>query len=96
MSTSEERIKEFTELKYNDQCRYIVNKLISLEHIDIKHNTFFKRLQIILRDLPFIYLKTRDTNNLHNQNHVYKYEFNVQFYPQPEKIIDEILYIRDR
>ena len=70
MSTSEERIKEFTELKYNDQCRYIVNKLISLEHIDIKHNTFFKRLQIILRDLPFIYLKTRDTNNLHNQNHI--------------------------
>ena len=33
---------------------------------------------------------------MHNQNHIYKYEFNVQFYPQSERIIDEILYIRDR
>ena len=94
MPTLEERIKEFNELEYRDQCRYIVNKLISLEYIDIMHTVFFKRLQIILRNLPLIYLRTRNTNNMHNQNHIYKYEFNVQFYPQSERIFDDILYIR--
>ena len=43
MPTLEERIKEFNELEYRDQCRYIVNKLISLEYIDIMHTVFFKR-----------------------------------------------------
>ena len=94
MPTLEERIKEFNELEYRDQCRYIVNKLISLEYVDIMHTVFFKRLQIILRNLPLIYLRTRNTNNMHNQNHIYKYEFNVQFYPQSERIFDDILYIR--
>ena len=94
MPTLEERIKEFNELEYRDQCRYIVNKLISLEYIGIMHTVFFKRLQIILRNLPLIYLRTRNTNNMHNQNHIYKYEFNVQFYPQSERIFDDILYIR--
>ena len=70
MPTLEERIKEFNELEYRDQCRYIVNKLISLEYIDIMHTVFFKRLQIILRDLPLIYLRTRNTNSMHNQNHI--------------------------
>ena len=94
MPTLEERIKEFNELEYRDQCRYIVNKLISLEYIDIMHTVFFKRLQIILRNVPLIYLRARNTNNMHNQNHIYKYEFNVQFYPQSERIFDDILYIR--
>ena len=70
MPTLEERIKEFNELEYRDQCRYIVNKPINLEYIDIMHTAFFKRLQIILRDLPLIYLRTRNTNNMHNQNHI--------------------------
>ena len=89
--TLEERIKEFNALSYCNQCRHIANKLISLDCIEIKHTIFYKRLQIVLKDIPRIYLKAYN-----NQTDTYKYELNVQFYPYPEKIIDDILCIGNK
>ena len=55
MPTLEERIKEFNALSYCNQWRYIANKLISLDYINIKHTILYKRLQIVLKEyLVFI------------------------------------------
>ena len=53
-STIDNHIKELNIRQYKDQCAYIAKKLISLEPNDIKHLDFFKRLQIIITDLPHI------------------------------------------
>ena len=72
MPTLEERIEEFNALSYCNQCRYIANKLITLDYMDITHTIFYKRLQIVLKDILRIYLKAYN-----NQIDTYKYEFNV-------------------
>ena len=53
METSlSKHIIELNKLSYRDQCAYITIKLIFMEPDDISHLTFFKKLQIILTDLP--------------------------------------------
>ena len=59
--------------------------------MDITHTIFYKRLQIVLKDILRIYLKAYN-----NQIDTYKYEFNVQFYLHSEKIIDHILCIGNK
>ena len=51
-SSLSKHITELNKLSYKDQCVYIAKKLISMEPDDIAHLTFFKKLQIILTDLP--------------------------------------------
>ena len=45
-------ITELNKLSYKDQCAYITKKLISMQPDDITHFTFFKKLQIMLINLP--------------------------------------------
>ena len=46
-------ITELNKLSYKDQCAYISKKkLISMRPDDITHFTFFKKLQIMLINLP--------------------------------------------
>ena len=51
-SSLSKHITELNTLSYKDQCVYIAKKLISMEPDDIAHLTLFKKLQIILTDLP--------------------------------------------
>ena len=45
-------ITELYKLSYKDQCAYITKKLISMQPDDITYSTFFKKLQIMLINLP--------------------------------------------
>ena len=45
-------ITELNKLSYKDQCAYITKKRISMRPDDITHFTFFKKLQIMLINLP--------------------------------------------
>ena len=51
-SSLSKHITELNKLSYTEKCVYIAKKLISVEPDDISHLTFFKKLQIILIDLP--------------------------------------------
>ena len=42
-------------LSYKDQCAYITKKVISMKPDDIIYYIFFKKLQIMLIDLPGIF-----------------------------------------
>ena len=55
MSSLSKHIKELNKLSYKDQCMYMTIKLICMEPDDIAHRTFFKKLQIILIDLPYTF-----------------------------------------
>ena len=39
-------------LNYNDQCKYIIYKPLSINSNDITHTVFFKKLYVILCKLP--------------------------------------------
>ena len=52
-SSLSKHITELNKLSYKNQCAYIAKKLISTKPDDITHLTFFKKLQIILTDLPY-------------------------------------------
>ena len=54
-SSLSKHITELNKLSYKDQCAYIAKRLISMEPDDITHPTFFKKLQIILIDIPDIF-----------------------------------------
>ena len=59
-SSLSKHITELNKLSYKDQCAYIAKRLISMEPDDITHPTFFKKLQIILIDIPLQILKMRE------------------------------------
>ena len=46
-----DNILEFKILNYNDQCKYVINKLLSIKSYDITHTVFYKTLFIILSKL---------------------------------------------
>ena len=46
---------KLNKLKYKDQCMYITKKLLSMEPDDISYYTFFKKLQMMVIDLPGIF-----------------------------------------
>ena len=50
-----DEIKIFNEISmYEDKIKFINNRLLSLSQIHIKHHTFFKKIQIIINDIPKI------------------------------------------
>ena len=51
-SSLSKHITELNKLSYKGQCVYVAKKLISMEQDDITYLRFFKKLQIILTDLP--------------------------------------------
>ena len=50
MSQLTEYIKQINSLNYNKQCRYIKNESLSR---DISRIIFFKKLHVILHNLPY-------------------------------------------
>ena len=56
MNKITEYIIQINSLNYNKQCKYVKNKLLSIENCDVTDMMFFKKVQIILKKLP-IFLK---------------------------------------
>ena len=50
-----EYVTKLNKLSYKDQCMCITKKLISMEPDDAIYYIFFKKLQMILIDLPGIF-----------------------------------------
>ena len=48
-------VTKLNKLSYKDQCMYINKKLLSMEPDDISYHTFFKKLQMMVIDLPGIF-----------------------------------------
>ena len=48
-------VTKLNKLSYKDQCMYITKKLLSMEPDDISYYTFFKKLQMMVIDLPGIF-----------------------------------------
>ena len=47
-------VRKLNKLSYNDQCMYITKKLLSMEPDGVTY-IFFKKLQMMLIDLPDIF-----------------------------------------
>ena len=77
-------VVEINCLNYNSQCKYIKNKLLSIDICDIEHIMFFKKLQVILHKLP-VYLSETDININEEANNL----FNVFF------VLDDTSYFID-
>ena len=52
MSQITDYIIQINSLNYNKQCKYIKNKLLSVDSCDISCIVFFKKLHVILHRLP--------------------------------------------
>ena len=59
-------------LNYINQCKYVKNKLLSVNIYDTRHIMFFKKLQVILQKLP-VYLKEIDVNINEEANGLFKF-----------------------
>ena len=83
-----ECIIQINSLNYNKQCKYVKNKLLSIEICDITDIMFFKKLQIILNKLP-IYLKEIDIEINQKGYHLFKffYELDDKSYLRDDKVI---------
>ena len=70
------KITEYTvqikSLNYNKQCKYVKNKLLSIDFCDITHIMFFKKVQVILKKLP-IYLKEIDIEINQEENRLFNF-----------------------
>ena len=69
MNKITEYIVQINSLNYNKQCKYVKNKLLSIDFCDITHIMFFKKVQVILKKLP-IYLKEIDIEINQEGNHL--------------------------
>ena len=52
METISKYVKKVNALNYNAQCKHVRSKLLSTKHKDIAHTLFFKKLYLLLDDLP--------------------------------------------
>ena len=59
MNKITEYIVQINNLNYNKQCKYVKNKLLSINFCDITHIMFLNEVQVILKKLP-IYSKEID------------------------------------
>ena len=59
MNKITEYIVQINSLNFNKQCKYVKNKLLSIENCAITDMKFFKKLQLILKKLP-TFLKEKD------------------------------------
>ena len=67
-----EYIMQVNCLNYNNQCKYIKKKLLSIDIYDTRHIMFFKKLKVILQKLP-VYLKEIDVNINEEANSLFKF-----------------------
>ena len=72
MNKITEYIVQIKSLNYNKQCKYVKNKLLSIDFCDITHIMFFKKVQVILKKLP-IYLKEIDIEINQEGNHLFNF-----------------------
>ena len=59
-------------LNYNNQCKYVKKKLLSVDFRDINRIKFFKKLQVILQKLP-VYLTEIDIKINEEGNHLFNF-----------------------
>ena len=59
-------------LNYNNQCKYVKKKLLSVDFRDINRIKFFKKLQVILQKLP-VYLTEIDIKVNEEGNHLFNF-----------------------
>ena len=88
MNKITEYIVQINSLNYNKQCKYVKNKLLSIENCAITDMMFFKKLQIILKKLP-IFLKEIDIEFNQNGYHLFNffYELDDRSYFKEEESI---------
>ena len=67
-----EYIMQINCLNYNNQCKYIKKKLLSVNIYDTWHIMFFKKLKVILQKLP-VYLKEIDVNINEEANSLFEF-----------------------
>ena len=67
-----EYIVQINSLNYNKQCKYLKNKLLSIDICNITDITFFEKVQVILKKLP-IYLKEIDIEINQEGNHLFNF-----------------------
>ena len=72
MSKITEYIVQINSLNYNKQCKYVKNKLLSIDFCDITHIMFLKKAQVILKKLP-IYLKEIYIEINQEGNHLFNF-----------------------
>ena len=70
MDYLENFIKKFNKLTDREQCKCIENKLLSFNLYEIQFNIFFKKLHVLLNELP------DDINKISKENKRYIYKFN--------------------
>ena len=76
-------------LNYNNQCKYVKKKLLSVDFRDINRIKFFKKLQVILQKLP-VYLTEIDIKINEEGNHLFNffYELDDRSYFKNSKDIE--------
>ena len=67
-----EYIVQINCLNYNNQCKYVIKKLLSADFCDINYIMFFKKLQVILQKLP-VYLTEIDIKINEEGNHLFNF-----------------------
>ena len=72
MNKITEYIVEINSFNYNKQCKYLKNKLLSIDICNITDITFFEKVQVILKKLP-IYLKEIDIEINQEGNHLFNF-----------------------
>ena len=72
MNKITEYIVQINSLNYNKQCKYVKNKLLSIDFGHITHIMFFKKLQVILQKLP-IYLTEIGITVNQEGNHLFNF-----------------------
>ena len=63
-------IKKFNGLSYSSQCDYIKNKLLSFDLYEIQFIMFFKKLHVLINDLPTHFKKIGKDNKRYIYNFV--------------------------
>ena len=69
MEYLENFIKSFNKLTYKEQCKCIENKLLSFDLYEIQFIIFFKKLHVLLNELP------GHINKISKENKRYIYNF---------------------
>ena len=72
MNKMTEYIVQISSLNYNKQCKYVKNKLLSIKNCAITDRMFFKKLQMILKNLP-IFLKKIDIELNQDAYHLFNF-----------------------
>ena len=72
MNKITEYIVQINSFNYDKQCKYLKNKLLSIDICNITDITFFEKVQVILKKLP-IYLKEIDIEIKQEGNHLFNF-----------------------